>query len=83
MLKGSIRLEDTIIDFIIKDDSTVANVSVSDSLLKLSETYTSDAKAFMIALSIAIRWDGTPISQEDFKLAKTAQPSNPELRFIP
>lgn len=83
MFAGSIRMEDTVINFTISDDSAFCICTVSDTLSELSETYQTDAKAFMIALSIAIHWDGTPVSWDDWKLAETAQPKNPELRFIP
>ena len=81
MISGTIILEDQAITFTMNNNNIV--YTVSDTIKGLQETKKVPGKEFLIALGIALYWDGEIPGEDGYELAESVQPDNPELRFIP
>ena len=82
MLSGTIILEDQAITFTLNSNNNIV-YTVSDTVSGLQETKKVPGKEFLIALGIALNWDGELPGEDAYELAESVQPDNPELRFIP
>ena len=82
MISGTIILEDQAITFTMNNNNNIV-YTVSDTVSGLQETKKVAGKDFMLALGIALSWDGEIPVKNAYELAESVQPDNPELRFIP
>ncbi len=82
MISGTIIIEDQAITFTITSNNNIV-YTVSDTVSGLQETKKVPGKEFLIALGIALNWDGEIPGENAYELAESVQPDNPELRFIP
>ena len=82
MISGTIILEDQAITFTMNSNNNIV-YTVSDTVSGLQETKKVPGKEFLIALVIALNWDGELPGEDAYELAESVQPDNPELRFIP
>ena len=82
MISGTIILEDQAITFTMNNNNNIV-YTVSDTVSGLQETKEVPGKNFMLALEIALNWDGEIPVENAYELAESVQPDNPELRFIP
>ena len=82
MISGTIILEDQAITFTLNSNNNIV-YTVSDTVSGLQETKKVPGKEFLIALGIALNWDGEIPGKSAYELAESVQPDNPELRFIP
>ena len=83
MISGTIILEDQAITFTMNNNNNNIVYTVSDTVNGLQETKKVPGKEFLIALGIALNWDGEIPGENAYELAESVQPDNPELRFIP
>ena len=83
MISGTIILEDQAITFTMNNNNNNIVYTVSDTVSGLQETKKVPGKDFLIALGIALNWDGEIPGENAYELAESVQPDNPELRFIP
>lgn len=81
---GSITIEDTRVDFEVLTNNQV-KYTVFDTWNHTQETKVVDGKSFMIALGIALNFDGEiPKNIPDaWSAAEAIQPDTKSLRFIP
>lgn len=86
MISGTVILESSCLTFTLDEETQyTVTYSITDPLVSLSETKTVDARAFFVALGIALNFDGG-VPKDINKAwvdAISVQPDNPRLRFIP
>ena len=82
MISGTIILEDQAVTFTMNNNNNIV-YTISDTVRGLHETKTVSGKEVMLALGIALSWDGEIPVENAYELAESVQPDNPELRFIP
>ena len=82
MISGTIIIADKAITFTMNNNNNIV-YTVSDIVSDLQETKEVPGKDFMIAIGLALSWDGEIPVENAYELAKSVQPDNPELRFIP
>lgn len=83
MFAGTIVMEDTTLTFTVSNDQQTVTYTVSDTLHGVSETVECPFVAFTKALAIAIHYDGMPNADKDYPEAKSVQPVDSYLRWIP
>jgi hypothetical protein len=84
MIAGQITLEDVNINFMVVYDRGIVRYTAWDGMTGASEEVHCNARNFMVALAIALDFDGGnewPASY--YERAETVQPKNKDLRFIP
>lgn len=83
-IKGTLIIEDSTIHFSVVDNNEVI-YTVGDSLNGMQETKQCDGESFMIALGIALSFNGDVPSDPAaaYEKAESIQPENLALRFIP
>ena len=82
MISGTIIIADKAITFTMNNNNNIV-YTVSDIVSDLQETKEVPGKDFMIAIGLALSWDGEIPGEDGYELAESVQPDNPELRFIP
>ncbi len=82
MISGTITIADRAITFHLCSETNKVAYTICDMVNGTEETKVVPGPEFMIALGLALNWDGEIPGENAYELAESVQPDNPELRFI-
>ena len=83
MISGTIIIVDKTITFTNIYNTSKVTYTICDPIDGEFETKEVPAEEFMIALGLALSWTGEIPEKDEYKMAESVQPNNPNLRFIP
>lgn len=86
MIAGTVVIEDMALSFVTtqRDEGAIVTYTVSDGMTGEQETLTVHAEWFMIALGIAVDFNGGESNSAlRYEQAQSVQPKSVTLRWIP